>query len=126
MYVSYNGNPQRNNVIDCTVRAISKALNQNWEETYVGLCIEGFVLCDMPSANHVWGSYLKSKGFNRKIIPENCPIDYTVRDFARDNPEGIYILALSGHVVTVVDGDYFDTWDSGDEIPVYYWERIGK
>lgn len=126
MYVSYNGNPQLNNVIDCTVRAISKALNQSWEETYIGLCIEGFVLCDMPSANHVWGSYLKSKGFTRKIIPENCPIDYTVRDFARDNPEGIYILALSGHVVAVVDGDYLDTWDSGDEIPVYYWERIGK
>lgn len=36
---------------------------------------------------------------------------------------GTYILALSGHVVTVVDGDWYDTWDSGGEIPIYYWVR---
>jgi hypothetical protein len=29
-------------------------------------------------------------------------------------------------VVAVVDGDYYDTWDCGDEVPVYYFEREEK
>jgi len=34
-----------------------------------------------------------------------------------------HILALSGHVVCVMDGDYYDTWDSGGEVPLYYWRK---
>ena len=49
--------------------------------------------------------------------------DCTVSDFAEDHPKGTYILALSGHVVCVKDGDYIDTWDSGNEIPLYYWQQ---
>ena len=122
-YVSYNANPVNRRAGDCTIRAISKALDQGWEQTYLDICLEGVVLCDMPSANHVWGKYLKSKGFERKIVPDSCPDCYTVKDFCDDHPNGTYILALDGHVVTVIDGSYYDSWDSGDETPIYYWER---
>ena len=122
-WIKYNANPENRQVGDCTIRAISKALGQDWDKTYSGIALEGFRLCDMPSANHVWGAYLKSKGFTRNIIPDSCPEFYTVNDFCRDNPEGIYILALSGHVVCVIDGHYYDSWDSGNEIPIYYWTR---
>ena len=44
-------------------------------------------------------------------------------DFAAEHPSGTYILALSGHVVCVMDGDYYDTWDSGGEVPLYYWRK---
>jgi hypothetical protein len=121
--VEYNANPLNKRVGDCTVRAISKALNQSWEKTYIELCIEGFIRCDILSANHVWGAYLKSKGFCRNIIPNNCPDCYTVQDFCKDHPKGTFILALSGHVVCVENGDFFDTWDSGSEIPIYYWYK---
>ena len=80
-------------------------------------------MCDMPSANHVWGSYLKRKGFRRYIIPDELPDDYTVKDFCRDNPDGEFILALHGHVLAVKDGEYYDSWDSGNEIPIYYFKR---
>ena len=123
MYVSYNANPEGNKVGDCTVRAISMALNQPWEATYAGVAVEGMRMLDMPSANAVWGSYLRKKGCVREIIPNTGPDCYTVEDFCRDNPNGTYILALSGHVVAVIDGKYYDTWDSGDEIPIYYWCR---
>lgn len=36
-FKNYNPNPQNNLVIDCTVRAISKATGQSWDETYIGL-----------------------------------------------------------------------------------------
>lgn len=78
---------------------------------------------NMPSANAVWGAYLRRKGFSRYLVPESNADFYTVSDFCRDHRKGVFVLALSEHVVAVVDGDYYDTWDSGDEIPVYYWKR---
>lgn len=121
-YIWYNPNPCRKSVGDCTIRAISKALGHSWEEVYAGLALEGFRLCDMPSANHVWGSFLHKNGFTRQLIPDRYPNLYTVSDFAADHPMGTYILAISGHVVCVKDGDWYDTWDSGMEAPAYYWE----
>lgn len=122
-FVSYNPNPAGAKVGDCVVRALSKALGQDWEQTYIDLCVEGCLRCDMPSANAVWGAYLRRKGFEREIIPNTCPDCYTVEDFCADHPNGTYILALDGHVVSVVDGQYFDTWQSGREVPIYYWHR---
>lgn len=123
MYSKYNPNPNGKRVGDCTVRAISKATRQSWEETYVGLCLKGFEMGDMPSADAVWGAYLRGKGFYRSAIPNDFPENYSVADFCRDNPSGTYILAISGHVVCVVDGEHFDSWDSSDEIPQYFWQR---
>lgn len=122
-YVQYNANPINRRAGDCTVRAISKALDQSWEYTFLDMSLQGFVLYDMPSANHVWGSYLRTKGFERKRIPDSCPDCYTVKDFCDDHPKGTYILAISGHVVTAIDGAYYDMWDSGDELPIFYWQR---
>lgn len=122
-YVSYNANPMKKRVGDCTVRAIAAALSQSWDKTYVGLVLKGYELYDMPSANAVWGAYLRDKGFVRYVIPTNDVADYTVADFADDNPEGTFVLAIDGHVVCVKNGKILDSWDSSDEIPQYYWVR---
>ena len=121
MFKFYNPNPIVARVGDCVIRAICKATNKKWEEVYNDLCDFGFNMADMPSANSVWGAYLRYLGFNRYVVSTEYPDSYTVYDFAEDNKNGTYILALSGHVVCVQDGDYYDTWDSGDEVPIYYW-----
>lgn len=121
-FQSYNANPVNNTVGDCTVRAISKVLDQDWEKTYIDLCLQGYIMCDMPSSNRVWGAYLKSKGFKRHLIEDDRE-DYNVEDFCMEHPNGRYILAISGHVVGVVSGYAFDTWDSTQEVPVYYWYK---
>lgn len=123
MFKNFNINPIHKRADDCTVRAISKALGERWEDVYTDLCLEGLRYYDMPSSNYVWGSYLKKKGFTRHIIPDSCPQCYTVADFADDHPIGTYILALSGHVVACIDGCVYDTFDSTDRVPVYYWEK---
>lgn len=123
MWKKYNPNPAAARVGDCTVRAIAKATGCDWETAYIQLCVQGFMMADMPSANAVWGAYLKRMGFHRAALPNDCPDCYSVEDFARDHPRGIYVLGLSKHVVCVEDGDYYDAWDSGAEIPVYYWCR---
>lgn len=123
MFVYLNLNPENKIVGDCTIRAISLAMDQDWTDTYADLTMVGRFLHDMPSSNSVWGEYLLLNGFKRHIIPNTCPACYSVRQFARDYPVGTFILATGSHVVTVIDGDYYDTWDSGDEIPIYYWRK---
>lgn len=119
----FNPNPHGSSVGDCTARAMCKATGLSWDAVYAGLSLEGFCRGDMNSANHVWGAFLKRHGFKRRIIPDECPDCYTVADFARDHPSGLYVLAISGHVVAVEDGDWWDSWDSGMEVPVYYWTK---
>lgn len=123
---SYNANPINARVGDCTVRAISTALDQSWEQTYTEMSVFGYLRCDMPSADHVWNAYLRSRGWGRAIVPDECPDCYSVKDFCRDHPDGRYILALDGHVVTVITGNYFDTFDSGDLTPIFYWYKKGS
>lgn len=122
-YINYNINPQGKQAGDCTVRAMQIALGYDWERTYIELCIEGFIRAEMPSANSVWMMYLQSKGFKKYVIPDTCPDCYTVRDFCRDYPRGTFVLATGSHVVTVIDGNYYDSWDSGNEIPIFYFVR---
>lgn len=126
MWKEYNANPIARRGDDCTIRAISKTLGKSWEEVYVDLCAYGLKAYDMPSSNHVWGAYLMDNGFTRHIIPNTCPSCYTVKDFVKEHRYGKYILALNGHVIAIEDGNYYDTWDSGDEIPLYYWMKKGE
>ena len=122
-YRTYNPNPDGKNVGDCVIRGLCRITGQDWETVYLQVAISGFALHDMPSSNAVWGEYLKRQGFSCSAIPNNCPHCYTVRDFCRDNPQGTFLLATGTHVVAVVDGDYYDAWDSGEEVPVYYWRE---
>ena len=122
-YIYFNPNPKRTRVGDCTIRAISKVLGKSWEDVYWDLCNEGFDQADMPSSNSVWGRYLRNHGYEKRIVPDTCPNCYTVSTLAEELPKGRYVFALDGHVVAVVNGCYFDTWDSGNEIPLYYWQK---
>lgn len=122
-FIYYNPNPRGKAAGDCTVRAISKATCTSWQEAYLALAIQGYLDGNMPSANAVWGAYLRKIGYTRHIVQDTCPDCYTVADFAQDHPMGTYILALSGHVVCVEDGVLYDSWQSQNETVLYYWEK---
>lgn len=123
MWIKYNPNPAGRSVGDCSIRAVAKALDLDWESAYVLVAVNGYAMGDMPSSDSVWGAVLRQNGFYRKAIPDTCPECYTAEDFARDNPEGIYVLGFGGHVATIVDGILFDSWDSSQEIPQFVWYR---
>lgn len=122
-YVPFNPNPKRKLVGDCVIRAIAKATNKSWDDVYMDVVLQGFMMRDMPSSNDVWGTYLSLNGFTRHIIPDTCPSCYTVIDFCKDNPDMTGILATGTHVIAVQNGDYFDSWDSGNEVPIYFWKK---
>ena len=123
MYREYNPNPTGRRVGDCAVRAIAKALDLDWETAFARIAANAYAMGDMPSSDSVWGALLRQNGFYRQAIPNTCPDCYTAEDFARDNPNGTFVLGFGGHVATVQDGDLYDSWDSSKEIPVYVWYR---
>lgn len=123
MYIFKNPNPSGSYVGDCVIRAISIATNKSWYEVYVELCLQGLMMYDMPSSNRVWNEYLKTEDFKRYIVPNDCPGCYTVKDFCSEHFKGTYILGTGTHVIAVKDGNYYDTWDSGDESPIWYWTK---
>lgn len=123
MYIQVNPNPNGRYVEDCVVRAIAIVTDRSWDDVYIHLCVEGFMMKNMPSVNKVWGTYLTSIGFDSFQIDSACPECYTIRDFCYDNPDGVFILATGSHVVAVINGDYYDAWDSGDEQPTTVWRR---
>lgn len=123
MWIKFNPNPAGRSVGDCSVRAVAKALDIDWEEAFWMMCENACAMADMPSSDSVWGAVLRQHGFYKKAIPNTCPNCYTVADFCRDNPYGTFVLGFGNHAATVVDGNLFDNWNSSNEIPIYVWYR---
>lgn len=122
MWIEYHSNPVRSDGVgDCAVRAIAKALNITWEQAYVRLSLNGFLMGDVISSDVVWGSVLRQNGFRRFVVPDTCPDCYTVSDFCKDHPTGTYVIKSPGHVATVIDGDLYDSWDSENQTVIYFW-----
>ena len=96
---------------------------EDWEKAYSELCSNGYYMADMPSSNATIGALLRQHGFYKEAIPDSCPDCYTIKDFCEDHPIGVFVVGTGNHVVGVIDGDYYDSWDSGNEIPVYFWEK---
>lgn len=122
MFIKYNPNPKGARVGDCAIRAVCKATGDDWESAYINVCLEGLLRADMPSSNAVWGMYLQKHGFKKSITEPGT----TLNEFCWTHPEGMYVAALTGHVVTVYNGNFYDTWDSGDELVLYYWYKEEK
>ena len=118
-YVEFNNNPVGRRTGDCSVRAISKALNIGWEAAHLMLDVNAISMGDMPSSDLVWGSTLRQNGFYKHLVNEYM----TAEDFCEEHPEGVYVLAFGGHVATVISGMLYDAWDSSKEAVQYYWSK---
>ena len=124
MWEYYEPNPVRTGAVDCSVRAISKALDISWEKAFVMLSLNGFLMGNVISADEVWGSVLRQHGFRREMIPNTCPECYTVEEFCIEHPSGIYVVKSENHVATVIDGVLYDSWDSSKKTAIYYWTKV--
>ena len=121
MWMKCNPNPAHKEVPDCVIRALTIALNKRWIDVYDDLCALGRREYNMPSADSVWGKYLYQTGFEPFLLPESCPSCITIKRFCVMYPRGTYVIGTGSHAVAVIDGNYYDSWDSGDEIPSFFW-----
>lgn len=114
----YNPNPKNRKTGDCTIRAYCAAFGLPWAEAYnIASDIareEGFIL----DATQVVKKIL-IEGFN--CTPDDSykrkkgKDSISVNHFAMTHPYGTYIVHTRGHLVTVKDGEYWDSWDSGEK-----------
>lgn len=124
-YKYFNPNPAGKNAGDCVIRALCAVLGEPWKSVYTALSVQGYKMHDWGNSDPVWGAYLRSRGFSRSAIPNTCPDCYSIADFAESHQKGAYVLGTGRHAVAVVDGVIRDTWDSSQEIPIFYFERSG-
>lgn len=122
-YRFFNPNPQGKFVGDCTIRAICAVTGLDWYEVHRQQSDLSRIMADMPSSDDVWWELLWLNGFYRVKLFDYCPDCYTVEDFAYDHSYGIYVLGPKEHAIAVIDGNWYDTWDSGATVPLYYLRR---
>lgn len=121
MWIYANPNPEQKQVPDCVIRAICIALNKPWlevsDELYSFARREYSVTCD----DNIWGHYLYSLGFEPFLLPLSCPRCTTINEFTKMYSYGVYIIGTGKHAVAIINGNYYDSWDSGNEIPSFFW-----
>jgi hypothetical protein len=122
MWVECNPNPLGRTTGDCVIRAIAIATDQSWRTTYRDLSRIGEIEGDLPNSNMVWHLYLKKRGAKQFLLPETCPDCITVRAFCERYPRGTYVIGTGDHAVAVIDGDYYDSFDSGRMTPTCFWK----
>lgn len=124
MYKYYQPNEKHKKACDCVVRALTKACNMTWEQVYKRLCEIGLAEWDMPNSPEVYRIMLLEQGFKMNTIKavkgSKRP---TVESFTKEHKKGIYVLEVANHIVGVVNGCYFDTWDCGDKCLYRYHEK---
>ena len=122
-YIYYNPNPLGKSTTDCVIRALSKVFNVDWITAYNMVDAKVREEFEMPSSNTLWEMVLLENGFTKHFLPNHCPRCTTVRQFSQMYPNDIYVVCTGSHVVAVCYGDFFDAWDSGNEIVSYYFEK---
>lgn len=114
---------------DCQVRALSKALGLTWLEAFditIPICREFqtytiFGACgNMEKKKEALGRLgFAYTGVSNKRGTKRPTVD----SFAKDHPTGSFICNVANHVVAVVDGKYYDTWDCGECSLYGYYTR---
>lgn len=122
-FIRYNANPRNKDTIDCVIRGMSKLMDISWDAVYIILSAKGFLEKDVYVVNDLWIDILLDAGYQIYYVPNTCPDCITVKRFADHHPKGRYLLGTGSHVIAVVDGDYYDTWNSGAELPLYYFTK---
>lgn len=122
MWRYYNPNPKDKVTGDCAVRAVSKALGIDWNKAKMLLDVYSMEEAEVETSDLVWGKILAENGFEMKAL--YCNDGCTLEGFCQANPFGAFVVKLPNHVVAVVDGCYYDSWDSGHEVPLYCWRKV--
>lgn len=116
-FVYYNDNPDGTKTDDCVTRAISLASGMPYPIVRKKLmytsklfdCPRLIVPCYQHLIEDVLGG-----------IPVYCR-DMTIEEFADENPIGVYIVRINGHVSTVINDTIYDIWDCRDQICDKCW-----
>ena len=107
---------------DCVIRALTKVMGKEWLQVFDELIPYVREVQANPNAPQVYAKYLEDNGFKWVGISvgkgKKRP---TVQSFTKDHPEGTYILRVAHYIVSVSEGFFWDTWDSGHKSVYGYY-----
>ena len=123
-YVKFES--QKKRADDCVVRALMKLTGRDWVTCYDELCDLGRKKKRMPNEWKTVELWLREHGYVKRSFGkmEKGQHRKTVYEFAEEHTKGSYLLNLTGHVVAVVNGLYYDSWDSGYCKVLTYYELV--
>lgn len=121
----YNANSKDNNVGDCVVRTLSLAYGIDYDNVRTELlAIKRETRYNSYKVAPVYTKFMRNHGLvssgdvSKYGFSDKKP---TLSEFASNYPKGIYIvtcskrsLAPSTHIVCILDGDIWDSWDSSE------------
>ena len=109
---------------DCVIRSLTKALNMEWLDVFDEMQPLSRELQVPFNCRPCYEKYLDIKGLiYHGISNAKGSKRPTVDEFAKNHKNGTYVLRVAHHLVTVVDGYYYDTWDCGKKSLYGYWEK---
>ena len=117
---------------DCVVRALTKVMSKTWMQVFDDLISYAKNLQCMPNGKQCYKPFQKKSKKNKKkkkkityhgISNKKCSKRPTVDRFAKDHKSGIFFLNVANHCIAVVDGYYYDTWESGSCCLYGYWDK---
>lgn len=113
-WLKFNPNPANNEKAnDCSIRAYCAAEDITWDEAYDIACQYGKASGFMPNDSHNCDEVLIREFGYEYVKLKKEQKGMTVNEFAVQHPNGTYVLSVGGHLVTVINGEYYDSWDSG-------------
>lgn len=117
-YFQPNSKDHNNEIGDCVIRAICKVSGKSWKEIFDALCTIARTRQSLPNYSDVFSQYLESFGYKHKIVKKKLTVKYASL-LSKSNKR--LVMRCEGHLVAAVDGDYYDTWDSGKKIVKEIW-----
>lgn len=122
-YRYINVNPRNLYVEDCVIRSIALSERSSWDDIFMDLSVLGLDLCDKVDSNYVWQTYLKRLGYRKVIILNSYKNNFTIADFCRINSKCEGLLGTGSHLVYVRNGNYYDNWDCGSKVPIWFFTK---
>lgn len=121
----YNANPKGRFTGDCRIRAIAAACDVPYNQVVMDLariqCETGYDQCEKQGI----GILLKEYGWVKQSQPrKDDNTKYTGEEFCKylANKNIKYVAHIGGHhLVAIVNGKVYDTWDSTDGCIGNYW-----
>lgn len=118
MYRYLNQNPKGRHLDDCVLRAISLVTNRTWEDVYNELVElsgdEGYLFNNVTFVE----DYLDDR------YPRECHYAKTIGEFANEYPYGKYLATTNSHIVAIIDGIIYDTFNPSNKILRCVWQIL--
>ena len=115
MYKFHNNNALGLFEDDCTIRAISMATEQSWNDTYIHLSNVARLQGKMMDDREFIRGYLDTNYTRVRYLP------YKVGNVAYEYPNNVLLITMNGHITCSKYGVIYDSFDCRDRIAEDAW-----